>query len=251
VDIPNNTAEEQSPVKRRRNAFTLIEMLVVIGIILILMVLAVVGYQVVEKSAAANQTKVTLNNLNSMLSELDAAAGATALPVYTYQDSMGNTQVQNVIGAVPNTPDGQVWTVGDVTAPYPSDRYPLPDAITTAPPIANMVRRTQTMIASLMRVPGNANAIKQMPTSRLMKDQNGNPYPIPIILDGWGNPIIYVPSGGIVVYVTTGSGSTPITIKSASNRPFFASAGPDGDFGAVTASPNPTPHGDDNVYSKE
>jgi len=230
-------------------------MLVVIGVIMILMTLAVVGYQVVEKSAAGNQTKVTLNNLNAMLSELDAAAGSSALPKYTYPgtDANGNPiQIeQTVIGAVPPTPDGSIWTISDVTAPYPSDRYPLPDAITTSP--QNMVSRTQQIVmTALMRSPNNANAIKQMPASRLMKDQNGNPYQVPIILDGWGNPIIYVPRGGITVWVTTGSGPTLITVSRPDNRPFFASAGPDGDFSAYSPSPAPSQvRGDDNVYSKD
>jgi type II secretory pathway pseudopilin PulG len=231
-------------------------MLVVIGVIMILMTLAVVGYQVVEKSAAANQTKVTLNNLNAMLSEFDAAAGSSALPVYTYTDAMNNTQVQNVIGAPPNaltpTPDGQIWSISDVTTSGSGDRYPPP----SGNPL-NVVGNTQQIMAKLMRIPNNANAIKQMPSSRLMKDQNGNPLTdqngnlIPIILDGWGNPIIYVPAGGIWVWVTTGSGPTQILVNRPDKRPFFASAGPDGDFGAYSSTPPSQARGDDNVYSKD
>ena len=74
----------------------------------------------------------------------------------------------------------------------------------------------------------------------------------PVLLDGWGNPIIYVPPGGIVVQLkgqptmslvrSTGTtsftpGSSP-PLKSG-DRPFWASAGPDGNFD----------NGDDNVYS--
>lgn len=251
-------------VKRRRSGFTLLEILIVIGVILVLMSLAVISYQVVERAAARNQTKVTLDNLNAMLAELDATAGSSALPKYTYQgtDAMGNpiTVEQAVIGAaaappIPGaltpTPDGQIWTIGDVSSggtdrnpPY----YPSPPAPLNSP---NIVNRTQQIaMAALMRIPNNAKAIAALPASRIMKDSAGRPYAIPILLDGWGNPIIYVPRGGVSVYVTTGSGAvTQIVVKARDNRPFFASAGPDGDFGAVTGATKAS--GDDNVYSKE
>lgn len=240
-------------MNRRRTAFALVEMLVVIGILLILMTLSLLGYQVIEKSAAASQTKATLHNLDSMLADLESAAGSGALPVYTYQDAQGHTQVQNTIGAVTNspTPDAKIWTIGDVSSGG-GDRYPWPSTVSPNNP-SNIVGSTQHVaMAALIRIPNNLDAIKQMPSSRLMKDPNGNPYTIPILLDGWGNPIIYVPAGGISVYVMTGNG-TPrlITIVRADNRPFFASAGPDGNFGAVyTSSPTAPSYGDDNVCSK-
>jgi prepilin-type N-terminal cleavage/methylation domain-containing protein len=88
---------------------------------------------------------------------------------------------------------------------------------------------------------------------------------VPVPLDGWGNPIIFVPggelgisgvvevngrvpvgSGGMVTSGDTGvpPGTTPLkthTLVSPNGRPFFASAGPDGDFS----------RGDDNLYSFE
>ena len=79
----------------------------------------------------------------------------------------------------------------------------------------------------------------------------------PMLLDGWNNPIILVPASGLLVTKTINGTQTPwIEIspegKVDSNgtptmkvkqlgRPFFASAGPDGDFST----------GDDNVYSHD
>jgi hypothetical protein len=84
---------------------------------------------------------------------------------------------------------------------------------------------------------------------------------VPVLLDGWGNPIIFVPSGILGVPLNTanlnaqgkvipgsgamesgtGGSAMPIQAKSPDGRPFWASAGPDGDFSL----------GDDNMYSFE
>ncbi len=81
---------------------------------------------------------------------------------------------------------------------------------------------------------------------------------VPVLLDGWGNPIIFVPGGilgnGAAINadgtVIPGSGSMHSSavsapagyqVRSPDGRPFFASAGPDGDFSKA----------DDNLYSFE
>lgn len=251
--------------RRKRSAFTLIEMLVVIGVILILVSMSVLGYDVVERAAAGNQTKTTLANLNAMLSELDADAGSGALPSYAITTSVTTfnprthvgttvTTTSSTIGAgvVDSTP--YVWEVGDVTTHGT-------DPITGR--YGNIVQQTEVVMQNLMRAPNNSKAVGQLPSSKLLRDLSGNPVAGPVLLDGWDNPIIYVSGGGITVNVTTGNSTnlvngaqvaTPqlVTIKSPDGRPFFASAGPDGNFGAVVATtPLPTPTaGDDNVYSK-
>ena len=76
-----------------------------------------------------------------------------------------------------------------------------------------------------------------------------------VILDAWKNPIIYVPSGGLAnviiggvrppngSYTATAVTGAPfgraVTVRSVDGRPFWASAGSDGDFS----------RGDDNLYS--
>lgn len=230
-------------VKRRRSGFTLLEILVVIGIILVLISIAVISYQVVERSAASRQTKVTLENLNSMLAELDASAGSNALPNFPYTDTSSPPITQTFIGVGSSGADGKNRTIGDVSSGG-ADRYGF------------IVQQTQAAMANLTRVPNNNKAIAALPASKILRDSNNNPIPTsstvgPVLLDGWGNPIIYVCRGGINVLVTTGNGSTPqqITVTGRDNRPFFASAGPDGDFGAVAGTTKAA--GDDNVYSKE
>jgi type II secretory pathway pseudopilin PulG len=97
-------------------------------------------------------------------------------------------------------------------------------------------------------------------------DESASPRGAPILLDGWGNPIIYVPATGLHVKLLNGQGAylpadpssgptqefiiispegsvsgngTAHPQVTRPGRPFFASAGPDGDF----------TKGDDNLYS--
>lgn len=89
--------------------------------------------------------------------------------------------------------------------------------------------------------------------------------PVPLVLDSWGNPILFVPATGLRVRVLNGQStysstdisqtaiivspegqvtaatSTAQPMCTKAGRPFFASAGPDGDFSK----------GDDNIYSFE
>jgi hypothetical protein len=74
--------------------------------------------------------------------------------------------------------------------------------------------------------------------------------PAPVLLDAWSNPIIFVPGSGLLVWSKSQGvqdSSThiwyvkPFLIQSPDHKPFFASAGADGDFS----------NGDDNIYSFE
>ena len=87
---------------------------------------------------------------------------------------------------------------------------------------------TTTVMTRLVAIPKNKDAIANLPTK--MVKAGSNP---PVLLDGWGNPIVYVPKTGL-----TSGGKT---ITHPEGRPFWASPGPDGDIN--------TP--DDNIYSFE
>ena len=72
------------------------------------------------------------------------------------------------------------------------------------------------------------------------------PLSTPVPLDAWGNPIIFVMGGvlGTAPGSATGTltaGGNNFQVVSPDYRPFFASAGPDGNFSL----------GDDNIYSFE
>jgi len=79
-------------------------------------------------------------------------------------------------------------------------------------------------------------------------DETASGRTFPLLLDGWGNPIIFVPASGLRVrLIADKSTYDPMdatqnfVVTAPDKRPFWASAGPDGDFSK----------GDDNVYSFE
>jgi hypothetical protein len=96
---------------------------------------------------------------------------------------------------------------------------------------------------ALLSVPANKNAIAKLPL--VAPAAGAAPFDPPFIADAWNGPIIYVPAGGLSGVKVQDATSAAVTITSTGvtsnpqNRPFFASAGPDGDF----------TKGDDNVYS--
>lgn len=89
---------------------------------------------------------------------------------------------------------------------------------------------TLEIMRAMRRVPANQAAIERMGPKAL----RGGTDP-PTINDGWGNRIEYIRPAGLNTVVN----GTNVTIRSPDGRPFFASAGPDGDMNK----------GDDNVYS--
>ena len=97
-----------------------------------------------------------------------------------------------------------------------------------------VVRQTRELMARVRGVTVNDAAIKALPSSNVW--QGSTPAEGPVVLDGWYNPIIFVPAGGLTG-VTRASAVT--TVTSPDGKAFFASAGPDGKFAA----------GDDNLYS--
>lgn len=182
---------DRSPERgRRRGGFTLMEIMVVVGIILLLMSLGVVGYRSLDRTAALRQTRVTLSNAQAMVATYEATNG------------IGRLDYQNT---------------------------PIPN------PGVNGKTHAQTKAAMkiLRTIPKNKAAIEQLPVKTVI---GGND---PVLLDGWGNAIVLVPSAGMTL--PAAGGLPKADLRAPSNRPFWASPGADGDFNGR----------DDNVYSFE
>ena len=68
---------------KARRGFTLIEVLVVLGIILVLVGMVFVGVSQMGRAGKKSATKITLENLRSMLAEYDAVTrGRRTTPAY-------------------------------------------------------------------------------------------------------------------------------------------------------------------------
>ena len=264
LDSTPGDAQRRPPARRARpfvRGFTIVEIITVIGIILVLIGIAAVAYRSLDNPASGNSTKITLQNLQGQLAEYEAAAGLRNQPAMIWQGG-----ALKKIGT--GTPRVDLWK-GEVASPgsmaNPVDRYE-----------SDAVLNTQLVYQILQRIPANKEAVGKLPQSQVhgrAEVNKTNLFPVtgddkdrridpPLILDAWGNPIIYVPARGLIgvdlvpvsgkpgdfekpgARVTSGGviWRPPLTSSDpppAGARPFFASAGPDGSFRA----------GDDNIYS--
>jgi len=241
-------AEKKFYLRRHRRGFTMIELLLVIGILLVLISMFFIGLRYVSQTAQVRDTKTALETAKAMLSEYQEATHLDRLPA--------------------GASNGWSWT-GQETLPAPSATVPWaigpitpPTTTTAASPAYSNVNvtlgpDTAAVMYALEQMPANQTLITNLPANKKLVASvsiNDVQVQVTFLLDSWGNVILFVPSGGLVnvrfggqtstvtgqsAVGTTAAGGTPITITSPDSRPFFVSAGPDGDVSL----------GDDNVYS--
>lgn len=255
----------------RKHAFTLIELLVVIGIIAVLGAMFTIGAKSLSRRASDDQTRVLLKTYSSMLAELRTVAGPNRpLPFpQTWQTPTG--------GNITAGGDRDFWniyngsrTAGNILAYEPPKELVLnAEKLFSLPP----VRNTHLAVQRLAACPNNRTAFSKIPSDRLVSLRelaraNAGPVndfgltDLPILLDAWGNPIIFVPAAGLGPVMLSLNASDRWVIRSGgllteaqarstplrpTDRPFFASAGPDGTFGHTSEYKLGT--ADDNLYS--
>jgi prepilin-type N-terminal cleavage/methylation domain-containing protein len=226
---------------RRRSGFTLIEMLIVIVIILFLLAIGIYGYRSLERSTAEKQTRTNLTNADALLKGMNGI-GATAR--LEGPDTLVPMPVFPLLTATKAFPDPPTFpSPGDVNVGKPGR--------------ATALTKCYAVMRALQQSPENKKAIAALPPNMIVPPDPGqvaNPNLPPALADAWGNPLIYVPTGGltgvavnnVAVTVTStgqlrnpGAYPNPTQDPAVQNRGFWASAGPDGDFNT----------GDDNVYS--
>jgi prepilin-type N-terminal cleavage/methylation domain-containing protein len=262
LDTANSRDEEITVNRHPRRAFTLIEILIVIGIISVLVTLVTLGVRQIGNTGRAKSTRVTMENLQNLVTEKQVTGGVGALdevyPLVNFPAKPPDAPTAALVRAEAAPPN--------VTRNVGKDRNPVWSGSPLAP--QNAIARTQAVVALLRAVPNNAKWISALPSNQIWLPKVPSEVPgppgstIPIILDAWGNPIIYVPSGGLTGVTVSGNVKSKYadfdvttaqdTVESPSKRGFWASAGPDGFF----TDPDPSkslderePYGDDNVYS--
>ena len=288
--------------------FTVVELLVVIGILLILIALFTAGLKHVTMQAKQRDTKSMLATAVTMLEnykqathfnrayttyKLGTGSYAPGALIYFTVDNTAN------IPAFATTPitDTRFWTQGQECAPgteasnggtaFPFSNI-TPDALLLKDPnpthrpqsvpfpfLPQAVVNTEVIMEALLTVPGNQTILNNLPANKVVTDAVTG---VPLLLDGFGNPILFVPGGGLAnVWVDPGTYTglgwpviTSVAIQKNgydptsttgivySNQPFFVSAGPDGDISNDHGVPDVTkltPPGptfdmtDDNIYS--
>ena len=287
-----------------RRAFTMVEMLVTISIIILLVALGILAYAHIDRATVMRATRADLQMAQGFLDEYNAGPGISQLGsgADTLNQSFpykgGVFPAATPPGAGPNNTgpiggtkkDSQtaVWTgnvslagdqrlpVSGTTGQGSQTSFPWDTSYTSGSAGHNAIYNTAEVMVLLMRLPAVNQSIGKLQSSKLLTLPGGSlslsngtlSMPAPILLDGWGNPIIFVPAGGLVTKVSGGaSGTQHVLVRSSgiidldnnpngytaanppplkdNDHPFWASAGPDGDFYGADS----TNGGDDNIYS--
>jgi hypothetical protein len=257
----------------------MLELLTVIGIIVILAGLLLAVRGVINRSKRS-ATQVILKNLQGMYGEMKATVPTFGPKKWPARDAAGVVQPVDIAVAPFNDPELGLsfWTV-PYRSPLTKNGATIPawapaGAMTSDNPSRfseDALRETARAISYIFSAKANQEVLSKLPSGQLLKiadipgttDVDEGKYPF--VLDGWGNPVIFVPGSGLGrcnpdpskgAFTTThkpdGTPETGVVllealtsvsfiVRAPDGQSFFASAGPDGNFQT----------GDDNVYSFE
>jgi type II secretory pathway pseudopilin PulG len=261
-------------------AMTLLETLAVVVIIGILIGILMVGMKYFSRPGRVAATKVAMENARAMASEYEAVKGRGALPtaiidtpgqvdefsepnngrnnsaaVYIAQDMVYRMRRTAANGTVfAKLPTRSIGHIKGARAPLPSasSKFVPSKAYSLNAKVsynsANFVC-VKAMTASGSVAPPDTRYWKFVsytqswwPTGPVY----GGEGPL-VLLDGWDNPLIYATR----IDFRDSGGTVRRSIAAPDSRPFWASAGDDGDFGRWDSGKGDVVGGDDNLYSFE
>ena len=247
----------------RRRGFTMIEILIVIGILAVLASIVLVGMRHITGKSKEQQTRMSMQNLRNMLAEYNARTRMKAPREWYAWDQAQGLQLVKTDQAPFNSPDPTVnpacdfWRVpyrAPLQPPPPNGNgvalpVPAPASVEDQQPdrIGRAVQNTALASLVLVTIPQNRTGLQSFKdklmqlavddTTTLADEREAR-----VPLDAWGNPILLIPGSGLINVTVGGQLMGPTNpVKAQDNQPFWASAGPDGDF----------QKGDDNIYSFE
>ena len=259
---------------RTRGAFTLLEILVVIGIIVIVASLVLAVSSSVARAGEIRKTEAALATLNSAVEEyeraIDRAITCYATSIGTEVSGPGefwDIQQAPLLPPVIAGPTQYTWTV----LPSPYSALAAPD---TPHPVTTPFRRTAHLIDLISKQTTAQAILLQLPPDlyrRMQKPGLTAPtfYELREVVDAWGNPIVavfpgreWVPNSGEV-----GDPDADGTVRTAGEKPnndvsagldvvcrdrkiLFISAGPNGKLlEPLPGQTISTIRDDDNIYS--
>lgn len=232
-----------------RKGFTTIELMIAIAILVLLMGIVLVGFSTLGARGKATDTRVALEAAKSMLAEAEAAG------------ALGRVKDLYLAGNQDYWKKGISAPIGLMSGEASTDAGLWSD-IVFAVPDKKCDGSTAYVMRQLLSFPGNRKVLESLPDRRIAKILAPNVKTpskpndsVTALVDGWGNPIIFVPAGGLRDCAGVGTGNTANLVVTSVGvvehktsdplpsgaRPFFVSAGPDGNF--VTH--------EDNLYSFE
>lgn len=221
-------------IRTRRRGFTLIELTVVIGIILLLVGLVVAAGVGVVKQQNVSRTQNALEVLNSAYTEWKRLSGRDI-------------------------------TFGIDDVPVPGARYEIqdPDAWSEA----DQLRVTREVMCLIGRTPQVQEILAALSDEKIKQVQinyGGQPLPSWDLFDDWDRPVYFVPPGRKWVNGVDNPAlrDTDGTVRHAAEQilgvapnqsGYFISAGPNTDFGDFFASADSPAraNAEDNIYSVE
>jgi hypothetical protein len=203
----------------------MVEILITIGVIVLLVGIGVIAYRGLDKMASERATHVALDNANAMIAEYEHGGQLVNLTVY---DPVNGSMGTSYSATSKNFIDAR-YSAG-------SNKW---DVTLSGPARGPCIMQCGIVIERLVWQPRNKQSLSGLPQKALLDEPSGSATAIPGLADGWRNPIIFCPAGGIKVTLDPDGAKRDVIITSPDHRPFWVSAGPDGDFSK----------GDDNVYS--
>lgn len=259
---PLNPSRLHRRPRSHRGGFTLIEVMVAVGIILILVAVSIAGIAQLSKHTKAQRTTTVLETAKSLLDGYRASDSSQSALKALYDTN--NDAYKTPF--LPNGPgqDLDVSLVGGclMATKGPNGQHDWATIVgdTNNPGLQKEIEFTARVMQVLLRVPENRQAMEKLPAeSKFILTANGTAITTapPLLADGNGEPILFVPPAGFesvqISGLNTGGLANPVLksdgrlhpvgtadpVPCVNPLPFWVSSGADRDYTT----------GDDNAYS--